>query len=419
MWRRRLVQTVSVYAALACLNWCAVAEAGPYVALGQADWSALDLPRVSLAVYDPNGDGNSLGPELPNEFLLRSGVQGLVAAGLSVDNLATKGYKTVALYDEMGMGGVPHTYYVSLPYNLYLSGTEANKPAALPLVRMLSDANTTFGGYSGILGTPAMLRRVTTLDNVEMASVYRMGVRFEPNTPPGAGHRYDVPLQLLSLPPTGMHDANLPPPTYGPLLEAPVVLGQGTVAEANWFVLDTGIAVSILSTAVAFRLGLDANGDGSLLDEAVSLVPVGSGWAPIMEIDSFALSTRQGVDLVWSHPRVLVLDVDPNIPGLIGMDLLTSGWAGKVQDGNEINGYVGYVHLDLTDPNSGQGTMYLDINPGLDVVVPEPAAVAALLLGGAWIQRRRSRRQSNRRQCSRAHGFLPSPGIQGMVGSLF
>ena len=238
-----------------------------------------------------------------------------------------------------------------------------------------------------------MLGRVTSMDNTQIAdgNYLQMGVKFLSSVPVDGNHRYSLPLELRDFPPTGQRSPNDPLPTYGPLLFAPVELRQGTAVEANWLVVDTGAQWPILSSALAFSLGLDANGNGILEDDALDVIQVGGAAgtvdALVFQIDAFGLQTDANVDLVWTNCPVLVLDIDPAIPGVIGWNLPTTGWFDEAM---EIGlGRVDAVHLDLLDSNSMAGTMYLDIAAAYDHVVPAPPALAMLIAGASLVLRRR------------------------------
>ena len=91
--------------------------------------------------------------------------------------------------------------------------------------------------------------------------------------------------------------------------------------------------------------------------------------------------------MVWTDLDVLVVDIDESIGGVIGMDLLTSGWLDAILSSGE-DGYLEKVTFDFR--GSGEDwAMLLDINPDLDVVLPEPASLALLALGAISLLRRR------------------------------
>jgi hypothetical protein len=114
---------------------------------------------------------------------------------------------------------------------------------------------------------------------------------------------------------------------------------------------------------------------------------------PLVSLHNLAVHTRAGVDLVWSNLTVGVLDVDPSIAGVLGMDLLTSGWFERVLLGTGPTGYIHEVNFDFRQ--AGQWEMLLTIREDLDnAVIPEPSGLLLAGLGcgaaGWWLRRRRA-----------------------------
>ena len=123
--------------------------------------------------------------------------------------------------------------------------------------------------------------------------------------------------------------------------------------------LDTGAQVSILSRATAFALGLDKNGDGSFDDDKIDELPLGGIGGeinmPLLPTDSWAVHTTEGVDLRWKDATVGVIDIDPMISGVLGMDFLTSGWLAYLFGGGGPTGYIDQFHLDYRDAANYKG----------------------------------------------------------------
>jgi hypothetical protein len=238
-------------------------------------------------------------------------------------------------------------------------------------VRVLSNADANFGSFSGIVGMPAMVGRVSSVDLTPLAYWDLISVEFGSAVPAGDGHRYSVPLTLVDFPASGQREPNDPLPTFSPLPFAQVRLRHVGRGVAGAFLLDTGAQVSIISTAVAFALGMDANGNGTLDDEAIDFTEIGGVGGtiqvPILALDRLALPTGEGVELAWTELEVLVVDVDESIAGIFGMDLLASGWLDVLFGYSDV-GYIEQVHFDFLAAGSLAGTMLLDINPDLDDV---------------------------------------------------
>lgn len=418
--------------ALVVLSCFQSVHADPYIVLGPSDNFALDQPRVYVEVVDGE---TSLGPELANTYLLDTGAQGLMHVGLAANELLAAGYDdTAAVYDETGIAG-PMPYNVSAPYDLRFAGSSGTPIYTLPHVRMLSDELGNFGGFNGIIGTPALMNRVTELDMTAMKGddpgglglgLGFMGVSFPDAMPAGDGHRYSVPLELRNFPQTGQRNITDPLPTYGPLPFAEVTAGNGGQDVTGSFVVDTGAQASIISTQTAISLGMDTNGNGVLDgDEVLSMVEIGGVGgtiqAPLVAMDSLAVGTDQGVDLVWTDLNVLVMDItaapgETPLSGIFGCDLLTSGWTAAVlgamgdidlsgldllalgESGGPVPdaGYLNQVYFNFLNGDSQAGSMVLDLNAGVDNVVPEPATL--LLIGipamAALARRRRAARRS-------------------------
>jgi len=160
-------------------------------------------------------------------------------------------------------------------------------------------------------------------------------------------------------------------PTFAPLPFAQAKARHAGQNVAGSFLIDTGAQVSVLSSATAFALGLDANGDGDLWDDKLDEIAIGGVGGevlvPIMAVDRLAIPTAEGVDLVWTDLEVIIVDVDPSIQGIIGMDLLSSGWLDALF-GYTYSGYFEQIHFDFTDAVNLAGTMLLDLDPTRDDV---------------------------------------------------
>jgi len=91
---------------------------------------------------------------------------------------------------------------------------------------------------------------------------------------------------------------------------------------------------------MAFQLGLDLNHDGDLFDEAICIQEVsgvgGSVFIPILSIDALSMHTSNNVDIVFRNVVVGIIDIDPAISGVLGMNILNSGW-----DTYAINTFLG------------------------------------------------------------------------------
>ncbi len=316
-----------------------------------------------------------------------------MAVNLAVTELDAAGYQTEAVYLEQGIAGF-EPFDVSAAYDFSFAGTDGNA-ITLPATRILSSESVSFGGFSGIVGMPAMVNRITTLDLAAMTGgdigIDLMGVAFPAELPGDAGHRYSMSLSMVDFPAAGQIEPDDPLPTYAPVPFVETRLRHGNNVSGGSFLIDTGAQLSIISTAIAIELGLDTDGSGAIDTEAIEWIQVGgvggSTFAPMIIFDRLALSTDQGVDIVWTDIDVLVIDIDVEeggaIAGIFGCELFTSGWLLAVL-GGEPSGYINQVHLDFrnydADPNNLAGTMYFDLPADFDVVTPGLAGD----LNGDW-----------------------------------
>jgi hypothetical protein len=89
---------------------------------------------------------------------------------------------------------------------------------------------------------------------------------------------------------------------------------------------------------------------------------------------------KQGVDLVWnleSSLSVVVIDIHEDIDGVLGSDLLTSGWFSGLfdEEQEELIGPLQQVHFDFRQlfETDDTGKIYFDLTPSFDVVLtPTP-----------------------------------------------
>jgi len=341
----------------------------PFIRLGPSDNLSLDQPRVAVLLYEDSAGTSPLGPSFSNTFLLDSASSSILVVGSAVNELNSAGYQVEGTFEEFGVAG-SETFDVSASYRFDFAGT-SGLPNSLADVRVLSKSSINFGGFNGILGTPGMVGRVTSLDMTIWSggNIALMGVDFADTVPAaplpgGEDHRYRIDVRPVHFDPLG----DPPLPTAAPLpFVTARVLHEGSAHTGN-FAVDTGAQISIISTQVALNIGLDTNGNGTILDERIGLIPVGgiggSVNAPILRVDEFRLPTTEGVELAWDTLELIVLDIDPSLDGVVGSDLLTSGWLGALWVGDD--GYLNQVHFDLRNMPGGNGELLLDVNPALD-----------------------------------------------------
>ncbi|MFW6154985.1 MAG: aspartyl protease family protein [Planctomycetota bacterium] len=339
--------------------------------LGPADPMAVDQPRVAVRMTDPT-TGVVLGPEYANSFLLDTGAQGLIAAGQATSEMEYNGYTTVGTFYELGVGGTI-AFDLSAEYDFEFAGTDGT-PYVIGDARILSDPELSLGGFGGVVGIPAMVSRVTSLDLTNLLGdggafdFDYIGVDFADTLPAGGTDRYTAPVTLVDFEPPPQPDGPYGP-TYGPVPMIPTRLASGPHAAGGPFILDTGAQLSMISTPIAIELGLDTDGDGDVWNEAVASTEIsgvsGSIVVPIVAIEKLILPTDQGVDLVWTDLELVVYDIDPAIPGIFGSDLLTTGWIRAVFDTRD-GGAFTQVHLDFRSDDDAH--LVLDVNADYDLL---------------------------------------------------
>jgi hypothetical protein len=388
--------------------------AGKIILGGQTGF--LDQPYVDVelrsgdTVLGPTGSGFDIYPY--KHMLLDTGANSILFANDAVLDLEANGYTTEGVYEELGAGGTQE-FDVSAPYEFRYSGSDEvvhTLPQTANDVRIMSNPDITFGmrasegGIPGIVGMPAMVNRVTTLDmsawgnTSDLFDLGAMGVTFSDTVPASSGHRYSVATdtRVLFDVRDGLPDgspADAPLPTWAPVtfLDAmPTYQGR---SETGGFLLDTGAQLSMISSQLAFDLGLDENHNGSFLDEAVETIPIigvgGTVDIPILLIDELSIMTEEGTLLTFAgapdeYISIAIHDVAPGIEGVLGVDLLTSG----VELDVETLGIVGSPYFDRismdfrTLATQGTGTLYFDLNPSYDNVVPTGDLLSLSLAGG-------------------------------------
>src|SRR5262249_38625664 len=147
-------------------------------------------------------------------------------------------------------------------------------------------------------------------------------------------------------------------------------------------------AISFISPKIAKKLGLDSNNDGQFAAGDVEFqdtLPIGGIGgtidAPVFTIDRMSVPTDQGVDLVWrgrEATTVLAVDIRDTIDGVLGSDLLTSGWLSGLfsETGQVTTGPLEMAHLDLRNVHDegDVGKLYFDLSPEFDSSHPAPVA---------------------------------------------
>lgn len=314
-----------------------------------------------------------------NSLLLDTGANAILIVDAAAQELEnTTGYQTDGTFLEIGVGGTTE-YDISAPYRFSFAGSDGTPHyltgSSGQGVRILSNPDSVLaakieeGGIAGIVGMPAMTGRVTTLGFSQEGSEYpatpidewdiweliallsggtSMQTTFSNTLAAGSDNRYTVALDNRiqfsaeeGLPSDSPSGAALPEYADVPFLTAKVnKVGADDVFREieGTFLLDTGAQFSIISRRVAYALGLDENGDGSIDDEAIGSISItGVGGVqesvPILCLDELRLPSEQGVDIIWNDPsdpseaigiQLLVMDLFPcadiNCDGIVDED---------------------------------------------------------------------------------------------------
>jgi hypothetical protein len=367
-----------------------VCSARQYVDMGAKDDVAFYQPTVPFEVLTNDAAETFLGPETDievgffgNELLLDTGASSIIVMNAAEANLRRNGFVTEGKIFEQGVAGFS-IMDVSAPYKIKIAGTDG-------VERMLADTRIMSGqfpdleGINGLVGMPGMVGRAVSMEiqpssgGDDILDLFpAVDLYFADSVPAGGGHRYTIPFTAKSFDLTSEDTVNGddPLPTQSPLpMLSPVVGFQGRHASGN-FILDTGASISFISPRIATSLGLDSNGDGQFNDEddqSFGTLPIGgiggTVESPVFNIDTFHLATDEGVDLVWDSVLVLVLDIHPEIDGVLGSDVLTSGWVDLFSTSPD-KGPIKQVLFDFTQfqVEGDHGSLLLDLDPAYDLV---------------------------------------------------
>jgi hypothetical protein len=390
-------------------------QLGPQTDIFDQPYVQVEL-RDGSTVIGPTG-GDEFGVFPYNRLLLDTGANGIIAVNDTVTDMEANGYVTEGAYEEAGVSGTSY-FDVSAPYEFRYWGTDSvvhSLPQTADDVRIMSNSTMNFGapasegGIPGIAGMPLMAGRVTTFDmgpwteTTDLFDLPPLGVTFADDMPPDSGHRYSVVADTRTVfdPHDGLPEGSPPDaplPSWAPITFFDATPEFQGTSVTGGFLLDTGAQLSMISTQMAFDLGLDENGNGDFFDEAVDTLPIigvgGTVDIPLLVIDQLSIPTEQGTQITFGagsgeddYIVVAVHDVAPGIDGIFGADLLTSGLEVDLesQDFQLIGGpYFTQVSLDYRNLlTQGDGRIYFDVNPLYDVEVPLNAAPELTIAGSA------------------------------------
>lgn len=338
-------------------------------------------------------------------------------------------------FEERGVSGT-RTMQVFQEYRV--RQYESDGDAVLsPVVRPIGDPTLSLSFFGAVIGTASLEGSATTFDHTTLTNVgswdifglgdtgftdfSHVGVSFSPQAPAPTADTYHIDMRPLGLASHGPANPGDPPaPTFGDLYAAPdVTLSGAGGSQAADMIVDSGAQLTIIFPWLAdiiapeWRTATDSIDIGGFGDGP----PVS---APLVLLDQLVLPTREGVDLKFNDIEVAVVEIEGlNAGGILGYNILASGYLGPVLEsifgafegdildlrfdedqqfdptGESLTpGAFHQVVFDLTDPNAP--VLALNVNPGLNNPVPEPASIVLVVAACGFAVLRRSRRGPRR-----------------------
>ena len=399
-WRfRSLLLLFTAFATVVAATLVTPSEtfARQYVDMGVKDDAAIYQPMVTIEVLTNDASETSLGPGtlidgfgiFGNSLLLDTGASSIIAMNDAETTLKQNGFTTEGEVFELGVAGTS-ILDVSAPYKIDIAGSDGIT-YRLDNARIQSGQFPGLFGFNGLVGMPGMLGRHVKMETFPPTGggdifdrLPNAEVTFPSSLPASSGHRYTIPLTAKSfnlteadtIGPNGVEGQG-PLPIQAPLPMISPTVGFGDRHASGQFLLDTGAQISFISSKIALSLGLDSNGDGKITtsdDQSFGSLPIGGIGgqvdAPLFLIDTFRVHTEQDVDLVWNAAQVLVLDIHPDIDGVLGSDVLTSGWV-DILNPTPGTGPIKQVHMDFSQffAEGDTGQLHLDLDTGFDTVL--------------------------------------------------
>ncbi len=384
------------FAFLVVLMTAGKASARQYIDMGVKDDAAIYQPMVTIEVLTNDASETSLGPGtlidgfgiFGNSLLLDTGASSIIAMNDAETTLKQNGFTTEGEVFELGVAGTS-ILDVSSPYKINIAGSDGIT-YRLDNARIQSGQFPGLFGFNGLVGMPGMVGRHVKMEifpSTGGGDIFDLlpnaEVSFPSSLPASSGHRYTIPLTAKSFNLTEADtigangvEGEGPLPIQAPLPMITPTVGFGDRHASGQFLLDTGAQISFISSKIALSLGLDSNGDGEITtsdDQSFGSLPIGGIGgqveAPLFLIDTFRVHTEQDVDLVWDAAQVLVLDIHPDIDGVLGSDVLTSGWV-DILTPTPGTGPIKQVHMDFSQffAEGDPGQLHLDLDTDFDTV---------------------------------------------------
>ncbi len=238
-----------------------------------------------------------------------------------------------------------------------------------------------------VAGMPVIHQRVMVMDPTPIAVQGRLVTHL---LPPGDGGipQTNITFDLHLVDMTGLAPEEDPSHFDNPLVRHVTLThddggGPASVSDSE-FLLDTGSSATFISFAHAQAVGLidavyadlaaylpDHIAAGGITGEVGGIG--GSAVVPLLELDEFRITAKEGFDIVWPNVDVLVIDVTaPGSGGLLdgamGMNLfvpaITIDPADPLGGFDDISpGYFDAIVFDATDVSNVELRLYCELVP--------------------------------------------------------
>ena len=369
--------------------------------LGPADLMSLDQPRVVFAITLPGTD-TQVGPIYDNTGLLDTGANGLLLSKGAYDIIASDPHapyspairsdSTPVAYRESGVSGY-EDLTVYRPYDIQYSGLTGTPVQIVQNVNVFGSPNIDLG-VTAVIGMPAMRGRVVQMDPKPLTYTNFDFLQTQFYTSPPVSQTatsYSIRLPMLPFEHTGVdpnHPSD-PKPTFADLPQVDLTVSTNGITVPQRLLLDTGAQMSIISMTAALAMGIDMTDreTGGDILHYLAVGGIGGEVAmPIVRLDRISIPTIEGDVLYLTDLQLGILDIT-GIDGVLGMNILTTGYMAHLSEG--LGEYGAFSEITLDFRNADEGVMRLDINPAY--LVPEPTSLAAIGIFGMLLTRRRPR----------------------------
>lgn len=286
-----------------------------------------DIPNIWILFRrTPGGEPLADPQELLVQAFYDSGASGVLLSRETRDILGINAEPNASFVD-VGVGGeeefeVSEPLYIALAdHDLMEEPVESDFHEDLGpwrLMLTIDEVQDVLQQPIDIVGVPGMagktvVLKVEILDILGMQIPYYVTQIMESNDPCIPELDIEIKVQFTNFLYTS-HPGNkgpLPVLAYNPVIEGIQIGYEDNNSIGDWLV-DTGAQLSMMSSAQAINLGLlDPNGD-PIVEPAFyqQIGGIGSDvFAPVFLIDTLAVPTLNGFQLVYDNPYVGVLDI--------------------------------------------------------------------------------------------------------------